>query len=366
MVDLRRQAARHTTWWERRNDTPLVINWFPEPVPFGGLDVDVPVAEIRSRKLRNAEAQHRSRALQDGLVFARINFATALYPAAAGADFLFDRHTSWTLPKAERAREVCIESFDPGRGLYGAYRERLEALLEGWSWDAYLPATSGYDGPGDILAGFLGPEVLALELIDSPGDVHAAVEAATDFMCEVIRFEKNLFRSAGVTDGTATPFNTYQPGWAGLLVEDFTTLINPDHYAEFFLAADRRLCAEMDSVLFHTHSAGYRHIPAMLELPPWVAFEIGNDPNGPNTLQRIEVVKSIQQDDRPVVCGSWNVPLPEDEIEAIRGGLSAPGLNLRFQCTSAEEAASLYRRLTTPDGLLRKNPAADQLGPSPA
>lgn len=346
MADLRKQAERHEAWWRCENDVPLVKNWFPESLPFGGLDIDVPIGEIAERKLRNAEVQHDSIALQDSVITAQVNFATALYAGSAGAAYKFDEHTSWTIPTALRARDVQIRKFDPGQPLYAQYIERLEAVLEKWSWDTYLPTVGGYDGPADILAGFLGPEVLSIETYESPDDVKAAAEAATDFMCDVIAFEKGLLQSAGVAgEGMATLFNTYQPGWASVFVEDFTALIGPDHYREFFLDHDRRICEQFDSVLFHTHSAGYKNIPEMLKLPGHVAFEFGNDPNGPDVEQRIAAVREILADGRPATFGSWNIPLPEEDISRIAGSLSPQGLDLRFQCGSAEEARDLYQRI---------------------
>ena len=342
MADLRAQAALHEAWWRRENTVPLVKNWYPEKLPFGGLDIDVPVSEIAERVLRNAEVQHESPALQDGLITAGINFATALFPAAAGAQYTFDRHTSWTIPTAQRARDITIAKFDPNQPLFSKYIERLEAVLAHWSWDTYLPVLPGHDGPSDILAGFLGPELLAIELYQSPDDVKAAAEAATDFMCATIEYERKLFESAGVTGSMATLFNTYQPGWATVFVEDFTALIGPEHYREFFLECDRRIVTQFDSVLFHTHSAGYKNIAEMLKLPESVAIEFGNDPKGPGTTERIPVVQSILADNRPAICGSWNIPLPEEQMEMIVANLPPQGLDLRFQCTSAAEAMERY------------------------
>ena len=346
MADLRQQAETNLAWWRRENNVPLVKNWFPEKSPCGGLDIDVPVSEIAERKLRNAEAQHQSVALQDSVITAGVNFATALYPAAAGAAYKVDRHTSWTVPTATRAKDVRIDRFDPGQELYAAYITRMEAVLAHWSWDTYLPVICGHDGPGDILAGFLGPEVLCLEMYESPDDVKAAIEAATDFMCDAIAFERTLFESAGAIDGgMATTFNTYQPGWCAVFVEDFTALIGPEHYAEFFLEADRRIIEQFDSVLFHTHSAGHKNIAEMLKLPRSTAFEFGNDPGGPDVAQRIEVVQSILADERPTTFGSWNIPLPVEDIDRIVEALPAQGLDVRFQCGSAEEARDVYARI---------------------
>lgn len=347
MVDLRKLAAGHLAWWRRENTVPLIKNYYPFKLPFGGLDVDIPAKDMAERALRNAEALHDAPAPQDCLVTAGVNFAPAFYPATAGAAWQVDRHTSWTIPTASRAADVRIGKFDPGLPVFASFIERMEALLAHWSWDTYLPVLPGHDGVADILAGFLGPETLALELYESPADVRAAAEMAAAFMCDLIAFEKRLFQSAGVFDegGMATTFGTFQPGWATVFVEDFTALIGPEHYREFFLEYDRRLIEQFDTALFHTHSAGYRNIPEMLKVPASVAFEFGNDPKGPDPAQRIAVVREILASGRPAVCGSWNIPLPDADVTRIVTSLPPQGLDLRFQCRSEAEARDLYQRI---------------------
>ncbi len=342
MVDLRKQTALHEAWWNMENTVPLVENYCPIPVPCGGLDIDVPVEEIAERKLRNAEAMHDSPGLQDTVVKAGVNFATALYPAVAGAGFKSDGHTSWTVHTAKTAKEITINKFDPGHSLYAEYLERLEEVLKHWSWETYLPVAAGYDGPFDILSGFLGPEVLSMELFLDPEGVKKAALDAAEFMTDIISFEKKLFQSAGLTDHMLTLFGTWQPGWAGLYVEDFSALIGPHHYREFILEVDTQVTECFDSVMFHTHSAGYKNIEPMLELPAHVALEIGNDPKGPDLDTRIEVGKSVLADNRPLVLGSWNIPLPAEDLNRTVENLPPEGLNLRFQCDSVEQASVIY------------------------
>lgn len=342
MSDMRKVRELHEAWWRRENTVPLVENYYPLALPCGGLDIDVPVTEIAARKLRNAEVAHNSPAGQDSLVVAVVDFGTALYPAVAGAGIKSDGVTSWSIHTAEFAADVRIDRFDPLHPLYVEYQRRLEEVLAHWSWDAYLPAVCEYAGPFDILAGILGAENLALELYEAPEDVLAAAVAAEEFMCGVIEHEKALFASAGLTGGMATRFGTWQPGWSALYIEDFSALIGPDLYREFILQFDARMIRHFDSVLFHTHSAGFRNIPAMLELPDNAAFEFGNDPNGPDTNRRIATGRAILEAGRPLIFGSWNVPLAAAEIEAIVRQLPPQGLNLRFQCASAQEALELY------------------------
>ena len=345
MVDLRAQAEKYVSWWNRENGRPLVNSYFPKDLPYGGLDVEIPVEDLEGRALANAEALHHSPVPQDSLIIARVNFGTVLYPAVAGAEAKFEKHTSWAVHTANSIDDVKLLPFDPGHPVYREYRTRLEVLLDQWNWETYLPVPSDYAGPFDILSAFLGPENLMIEMMSNPDAVRKAVDAATQFTIDVIRFEKELFRSAGFREWSPTLFGSWQPGWAGLFVEDFSALVGPHHYRDFMLEPHRRILEEFDTALFHTHSAGYKNNLEMLALPEGVAFEFGNDPGGPDTELRLETARAIMSDGRPLMLGSWSIPLPDEEMNRIVDSLPAQGLDLHFQCTSAEHADVLYRRI---------------------
>jgi hypothetical protein len=345
MVDLREQTQKYEVWWRKENDRPLVNSYYPQKLPFGGLDVNVPLDRLLERKLANAEVLHRSPCPQDTLIVQRVNYGTALYPSVAGAEARFEDGTSWGVHTCERAEEIEITPFDPAHPVYRTYLQKLELLLENWSWDTYLPVPSDYAGTFDILSAFMGPENLMVEMMSESDDVARAADAAADFMIDVIRFEKGLFRSAGFREWSPTLFASWQPGWSGLFSEDFSALVGPDHYREHILPYDRRVLAEFDSALFHTHSAGYKNNLEMLALPKTVAFEFGNDPGGPDTDTRIETVQAMLDDGRSVMMGSWSIPLSDDDINRIANALPSQGMDYHFQCNSAEEAAELYGRL---------------------
>ncbi len=338
----------HQQWWNRANELPLALIYTPlPPTPApqhlprrGGLDVDVPPEEIAERKRASAEEQYL--APKETLVTGYVNFATALIPAMLGAGFEYNDNTSWAIPAVDSIVDVKITPFDPTQPLFRAYIERVEAMLAGWTWDTYLPATYAYLGPLDLLAGLLGPQRLATELYDHPDHVKGKAVEAADFLVEMMRYELALFRKAGITGGTPCAFNYWLPGDGFLFSEDFCALTSRKHYAEFFLEADIVFCRAVDSAFLHVHSAGAQCMPAILENPYVRGIELANDAGNRNIRVVIDAARLVQATGLPLQVSSWEHPLEEWEMALVLDELDPHGLLVAFQARSLEEATELY------------------------
>lgn len=338
--DLRQRAHLHEQWVQRTNQELLVNVYDRRSLPYGGLDIEVSPEHIFERKLRNAEVQ--AACPTDCMITARVNFAPAFTPAVAGAGFSYDQHTSWSVHEVDDIADVSINRFDPAHPLFAAYQERLEPLLDGWSWDTFLPASNDYTGPFDILSGFIGPENLALALYEEPEQVKdKAVEAAC-FLKDMMAYECRLFQEAGFSKGMCNAFSMWMPGSNILFTEDFFALIGEEHYREFLMEVDEMVLRELDSSLFHTHSAGFACLPAVCELPHIAAIEFGNDPNGPGLDQRLQTARMIQQHDIPLSFGSWEIEQAWSDIERSIHELDTSGLLLGVQAAGPGTADELY------------------------
>ena len=341
----REKIELHKTWWRRENNAPLQAHFAPIQLPFGGLDISVPVKEIGPRKQANAVVQ--ATVAQDLLVVARVDFGPAFLPALAGAGFQHDGHTSWNIPIAERCADVTIPDFTPDNPLWIAYTERREQMLAHWSWEGYLPGHASNVGPLDIVAGLLGPENLALEMYEDPAGVLELALAAADLLAAVMREDLAALRARGPADGTTELYSIWLPGNGVRFVEDFTALIGPKQTREFVLPASRRATQGFDSILYHTHSAAWRNLPIMAEIGGNVAIEFGTDPGGPDLATRIVAARQVQELGLPLQYGSWNHRLSDVEIDQVVTGLDPRGLILRFQTESCAEAAKLYDRIAS-------------------
>ena len=342
-MDNKSIAELHRKWWKRENDRILVSNYFPVIMPYGGLEIDIPPSQMVTRKKANDEAVAEAGVPSDTLNVQGVSFGPAIMPALAGAGFEYDTHTSWSVPAYDSAKLAKVNTFDPRHPIWQKYIQRLEPLLENWSWDTYLPSLADYLGPMDIVAGLIGSEKLAMELYDNPEDVKRLAMDAAKLLSEAIDFELKLHRKAGLTDGVTDVFSVFLPDRGVRLSEDFSTLVGPDQFQEFFHEPDSYVCKNFDSVFMHIHSGAIQCLPGFLEVGGMGAIEFGNDPNGPSVDERIEAGKLVQKKGLPLQITSWNIKLDNHEIRRIKSSLDPKGLLVRFQTDSIEEANSLYK-----------------------
>ncbi|MEI8195133.1 MAG: hypothetical protein WCI73_04420 [Phycisphaerae bacterium] len=342
-MDQRPIIERQRQWWRRENTQVLVGHYFPVTVPYEGLDNDVAPQDIGWRKQANAEANMKAAetAGSDMLVVERVDFSVAMVPAIAGAGYARDQHTSWSVPVAEQIGDVRIKPFNRADPLWVQYEQRLEDLLKHWAWDSYLPSLADYLGPMDILAGMMGPENLALAMIEEPMEVQKRAMDAADFLVDMIAYEVGLHRSAGMRDGVTDGFEVWLEGTGVRGSEDFAALVGLDHFRQFFVEPLSRVYGSLNSCFLHTHSAAIQCFPGILEVHNLGAVELGNDPGGPGWERRVAAGRLVQAAGKPLQMGSWNVPLPREQMEAIVRGLDQRGLMVRFQAANAAEAREL-------------------------
>lgn len=303
----------------------------------------MPPDEIPARKQANAAVEKTMP--NDVLVTGYVDYATALIPAMLGAGFEYNQDTSWAIPKVNSIQEVAIGDFDPSQPLFQAYLERVEKLLEGWSWETYLPATYAYLGPLDVLAGLLGAEQLSIDLYEHPDYVKGKAIEAAYFLIYMAAYELALYRKAGVVDGTPCGFKYWLPGDGYLYSEDFCALVSAKHYREFFLEADTIFNNAFDSAYLHVHSGGIQCLPGILENPHLKGIELANDINNHDLRRLVEGAKLVQARGLPLQISSWEHPLETSEMEFVLKELDPRGLIVAFQARSQQEAWKLYRMI---------------------
>ncbi|MBE0696103.1 MAG: hypothetical protein IH586_04195 [Anaerolineaceae bacterium] len=339
------RVALHQQWWKCENTQRLALIYTPLPHPYGGLDTDIPVADIAGRKTANALVEYQ--VPKDVLVTGYVDYATALIPAMLGAGFENDRHTTWAIPSVHSILDVRIPPFDPAQPLFHAYLERVKAILAGWTWETYLPANNAYLGPLDLLAGIIGPEALAIELYEHPAAVKARALDAAAYLVDMLHYELAFFRQAGLVDGTPCAFNYWLPGAGMMFSEDFCALTSRKHYAEFFLEADIAFTQSVDSTLLHVHSAGFQCLPSILDNPHIHSLELANDIDNRDVRKLINAARLVQSKGLPVQVSSWEHRLEEWEMDLILAELDPRGLCVAFQAYSVEEAWRLYEKIKT-------------------
>lgn len=303
----------------------------------------MPVSDIKEQKLQNAEIA--STVQQDKLVTGNINFGPALGPSLFGAKFEYGKDTSWNHPITSSITELEIvkPSFD--NPLWIKYEERLEKALEGWSYDTYIPCISDFLGPLDTLSALIGPENLSMALLLEPDVVKEKSIQIAYYLIDIFQYQSSLIKSAGLTTGNADVFCKWLPGGGVTMSEDFSALVSPAHYEEFFLEPDSILAESMNTPILHTHSVAHKTMDNFVKIRNLKNIEIGNDPNGPNMDTRIIAAQKIQKAGLGLEFGSWCIPLPIEEIDKALNSIEKEGAMFCFQPRSIEESKDLYKHI---------------------
>jgi len=330
----------HKNWLARTNKAPLVEIYAPVEYPFGGFDVEVAPAEIAERKLRNAEA---GRAIPtDKLPAAFVDFGPPFLPALGGAGFEHDGVNCWSVPCAETAKDLRVKPFDPAHPLWVRYVALFEKLLDNWSWDSYLPGIFPMLGPMDVLSCMLGQEALSMELCLHGEDVRRVAADAARLFMDVFKEQIRMLRQAGFAEGSVDWMRIWMPGDSACYSEDYSALVGPQHFRDFFYEPNSTIMTSLDTAFLHVHSAAHKCLPEIIALRGINAIELSNDPNGPGMDELIELGKSVQDAQLALQMSNWEHPLEVSEIDKLLTSLEPEGLVVSLQASSLEEARDLY------------------------
>jgi 5-methyltetrahydrofolate--homocysteine methyltransferase len=118
---------------------------------------------------------------------------------------------------------------------------------------------------------------------------------------------------------------------------DFSILISPDMFEEFFLPELEQQTQWVERTLYHLDGPGaVRHLDALLSLPRLTGIQWIPGAGAPPPSKWIPVLRRIQAKGKLVwlFCEPW-------EVEVLMAELEPEGLLMCTQCESEEEAKEL-------------------------
>jgi hypothetical protein len=300
---------------------------FADPLNPPSIDLELGAREIFEKNLRRVEGT--AEADPDRMPFFAVNYGPAFLPALAGAEFEWDRDTSWSRPSApDPLSDLRIRDFDPSCDLWRSYERKfteVQDLADGW-----MMSTCDMVGPFDILAGVVGSERLCIEMAEDSGDLKRLASEATRFWMQVYEAQLSVLKER---HGTADVFGLYMPGRGARWSEDFIALISPRMYEEFVLPCDIRIADSLDTSYIHVHSAAIGSVEAVLRNKTLDGVEISNDPNGPPLADLISAGKAVCETGKSLMMSNWQVDLADDELAMILASLPHRGLIVTHEAT---------------------------------
>jgi len=247
-------------------------------------------------------------------------------------------NTGWADPVVRDWDEQPDLVFDADNEWWRISRALLDAAARR-ATGRYYVGIPDLNGPGEIVARLRGTEQLAMDLIDQPQAVKAAVD----------KVNRAWLRYWEAAHGVIHQWIGGYIHWMGIWSEspstdlqcDFSIMISPEMFQEFFLPAIEQQTEWVGRTIYHLDGPGaVRHLDALLALPRLDGIQWIPGAGAPPVSDWIPLLKRIQAAGKLVV-----LYCEKCEVEKLLTELRPEGLLLSTICDSAQEAEALLRNV---------------------
>lgn len=269
--------------------------------------------------------------LADSLPVAFPNLGPEVLAAFYGCPLHFGEYgTSWSEPILtdwDRADEIALD-WD------NFYFHKLAALTDAMlelGREKYLVGMPDWHPGGDLLAALRNPQDLAIDLIERPAQVKALLARLQPDYYQVYDFWYAKLKAAG--QPITSWLDLAGAGKYYIPSNDFSALISPKMYREFFLPAIVDECRFLDHSIYHLDGAGaLRHLDALLSIPELHAVQWVPGAGREACAQWIPVYQKIQAAGKSIIvyCTVADLPL-------VMQTLSPRGLALNISAVPDQE-----------------------------
>jgi len=256
------------------------------------------------------------------------NLGPNVYAAYHGAELEYGEVTSWI--------RHCIHGWDDLKRLkfsreneYFQGIEKLTRVAFEKCPGKFMVGYTDLHGSLDCVADWRDQQQLCFDIIDNPEKVHEMLRLANENFLPVFDYYDDLLKAHGQLSATwmAIPSR----GKMHVPSCDFTAMISPAAFAEFYFPSLQAEVRHTTHNVFHVDGVGVlRHLDQILSLPEVQAIQwvqgVGDDLP---IMQWLDAIRRIQAAGRGVL-----VDLQLDELEPFISAMKPDGLYL---CIAADE-----------------------------
>jgi len=339
-------VSRYETWWQRKNQTPLVQTWLPcakELPPAAWCpQTESDWMDLKARVDWFGQIVESTPLAADSFHLFDVNFGPDILSVCYGSKIEFGEGTgtSWVHPIVGSCREVLDLEFSLQAPLWQRHLE-LQALSLERSQGRWLTGYADLHPSADLLVSLMGPETLAMEVVDDPEGFDLALtkvagEFEAAYLCSIAQLQ-----AAG--QPTLNWMKTPVAGRHHVPSCDFSGLVSGEVFREFILPRVQAECQMMDRCIYHLDGPiALRHLEAVLEIPEihaiqWV-YGAGQEP----ARKWTEVYQKIQAAGKGMMIHCVD---QEDALEVSKALHPEGCLYTVGGISEAEEAMALIHRL---------------------
>ncbi len=192
-------------------------------------------------------------------------------------------------------------------------------------------------GGADALSAARHPDRLALDLYDSPDDVSRLMRTLTRIYKEV--FDEYYARISAIQECHSTWIRALSRGRYVALQNDFSGLISPAMFEDFFLEEVRQLAAYLDNSIYHLDGpSALGNLPLLLQIQELDGIQWVQGAGGGPMSEWVDVCLQVLEGGKCL-----QIHCRADEVTFLLNRLPHEGLLLITGCDSESAALKLLR-----------------------
>jgi 5-methyltetrahydrofolate--homocysteine methyltransferase len=343
-IDMEAVRQRFDIYWRRETpEVPLVAITCPRDEQTSR-DFDVPPTV--DERWTNIEYQCRRALWQArntyylGAAFpmAMPNIGPDSFTAYLGGRLEFvDDGTTWIRPFVDDLDEF-EPTLDPENHWWRHMGKLIDAMCKAAPGN-FMVGVPDLHGGGDSLSAARHPDKLALDLYDKPESVRRVMRRLTDIYKDVLS-DYNA-RIGRVQKGSTTWLRAYSRGTFTALQNDFSGLVSPDMFAEFFLDEIRELAAELDNSIYHLDGpSALGNLPLLLQVEELDGIQWVPGAGAPPMSEWAHVCRQILEGGKCcfIGCGA-------EHLDGLLSALPHEGLYIGTGCSTEKDGRALERHV---------------------
>jgi len=338
------QKRINAFWNYEEMDRPMVCMGYrkPDATPFEPKHFATHKDYWLDIEYRAKEAAHN---MSNNVYFAELmpvlmpNLGPEILSAMAGCPYHFGETTTWTDPCIfdweTDANNAVMDMNHPLAKKLEDYTKLLLTEAKG----KFIVGLTDFHPGGDHLAALRDPQILALDLLDYPHEVKAKLASSYkeyfpiyDYYVDWLKREGNPIASwISITSEESM----YIPS------NDFSCMISPDMFEEFFLDGLIQECRHYKHNIYHLDGPdALMHLDTLLQIKELQAIQWVPGAGREEVCEWIDVYKKIQAAGKSLIV----YPKRLDELLLIKEHLTSQGLCVHMLgVNNGDEAADIMK-----------------------
>ena len=248
-------------------------------------------------------------------------------------------YSGWASPIIEDLRSRPKLAFDPDSEWWLVSKKLLEAASQRAAGRYYV-GVPDLNGPGEIVSRLRDPERLAIDLLEVPKVVKAAVDEVN------VTWMRYWEASIGIIHQWIGGYFYWMGLWSDLpsvdLQCDFSCMISPQMFEEVFLPAIEQQTRWVSRTIYHLDGPNaIRHLDLLLSLPYLDGIQWVPGAGGSPMSKWIRLLRRIQAKGKLLVLNCQ-----PGEVEVLLSELEPEGLLLNTHCASEAQAKGLLNNVS--------------------